>query len=150
MHHPRGVYCAKPNGGPPATAAFVEHSRQPLANGCDGLSMFGTTGETNSMTITERIDLIQALVDGGIDPQLTIPGVRLAEAVECRRCQRSRSEMYFQYVLETASNSWRNSGQVSVIEQIGDDVGENQYVGFGVVDHTCTGIGPANACIPPL
>jgi len=80
MHNPRGVYCAnltpfEPNGGPPATAAFVEHGLRLLANGCDGLSIFGTTGEANSMTVRERIDLMQALVEAGVDPQLILPGV---------------------------------------------------------------------------
>ncbi|MGB0123279.1 MAG: dihydrodipicolinate synthase family protein [Silvibacterium sp.] len=80
MHDPRGVYCAnitpfESHGGRPVAAAFVEHGLRLLANGCDGLSIFGTTGEANSMTADERMGLMQALIDGGVDPELVIPGV---------------------------------------------------------------------------
>jgi 4-hydroxy-tetrahydrodipicolinate synthase len=81
--NPQGVYCAnltpfEPNGGPPIAAAFVEHGQKVLADGCDGLSIFGTTGEANSMTVHERIDLMRALVDGRVDPKQIMPGVGCA------------------------------------------------------------------------
>ena len=79
MFEPRGVYCAvttpfEPGGGP-AHAAFVAHCGRLLANGCDGLSILGTTGEANSMTLEERMGVLEALVDAGVDPQRILPGV---------------------------------------------------------------------------
>ena len=98
MHNPRGVYCAnltpfEPNAGTPATATFVEHGLRLLANGCDGLSIFGTTGEANSMTVRERMSLMQALVDAGVDPQLILPGVGCAAIGDTAQLAKCALEM---------------------------------------------------------
>lgn len=43
-------------------ALLAEHSRWLLANGCDGLLVLGTTGEANSLSVTERTELLDRLV----------------------------------------------------------------------------------------
>jgi 4-hydroxy-tetrahydrodipicolinate synthase len=53
---------------------FVAHCRWLLANGCDGLAIFGTNSEANSLTVQEKIDLLDALLDSGIDPSRLMPG----------------------------------------------------------------------------
>jgi 4-hydroxy-tetrahydrodipicolinate synthase len=45
-----------------------------LAEGTDGLSVLGTTGEANSMTVAERVAVLERLVDAGIDPARLMPG----------------------------------------------------------------------------
>lgn len=37
------------------------HSKWLLANGCDGVLLFGTTGEANSLSLKERLDFLDAL-----------------------------------------------------------------------------------------
>lgn len=39
-----------------------------------GLAVFGTTSEANSLSVGEKVELLQRLVDAGIDPQRLMPG----------------------------------------------------------------------------
>ena len=58
----------------PDHAAFVDHCKFLLANGCHGLAPFGTTGEANSFSVAERMNAVDAVVEAGIEPDLLIPG----------------------------------------------------------------------------
>lgn len=60
------------------TARFVAHSKMLLADGADGLACFGTTSEANSMSVAERMDALDALIDAGISPSWLIPGTGCA------------------------------------------------------------------------
>lgn len=53
---------------------FVEHCRWLLSRGADGLAVFGTTSEANSLSVDERMQLLDTLITEGIDPQLLLPG----------------------------------------------------------------------------
>ena len=55
-------------------ARFAAHCRWLLANGCDGLAIFGTNSEANSLTVQEKIDLLDALLEAGVDPSRLMPG----------------------------------------------------------------------------
>jgi 4-hydroxy-tetrahydrodipicolinate synthase len=74
----RGVFAAAltPFGsdGAPDMARMGEHCRWLLANGCDGLAVLGTTGEANSLSLAERINILDGLVAAGIDPKRLMPG----------------------------------------------------------------------------
>jgi 4-hydroxy-tetrahydrodipicolinate synthase len=54
--------------------AFLTHCRWLLDQGADGLAVFGTTSEANSLGLGERVDLLDFLVDNGISPALLMPG----------------------------------------------------------------------------
>lgn len=56
------------------TPRFVAHCRWLLDHGCDGLAIFGTNSEANSLTVAEKIRLLDALVDAGVDPARLMPG----------------------------------------------------------------------------
>jgi len=45
---------------------MAAHCRWLLANGCNGLAVLGTTGEANSLGISERIAVIEGLAERGI------------------------------------------------------------------------------------
>ena len=45
---------------------MAAHCRWLLANGCNGLAVMGTTGEANSLGISERIAVLEGLVARGI------------------------------------------------------------------------------------
>lgn len=45
---------------------LLAHCRWLLAEGCDGLLMFGSTGEASSLTLDERRDIIDHLIGNGI------------------------------------------------------------------------------------
>jgi len=57
----------------PDADKLVRQCRWLLSQDC-GLAVFGTNSEANSLTVEEKIDLLDALVDGGIDPTRMMPG----------------------------------------------------------------------------
>jgi 4-hydroxy-tetrahydrodipicolinate synthase len=73
-----GVYAAVLT---PVTAALApdhdllgRHCRWLLGQGCDGLSVLGTTGEANSFSVDERIAIIEALLAAGVPAARLLPG----------------------------------------------------------------------------
>lgn len=74
----RGVYC--PVLTPfdrhynPDVDKFIRHSKNLLNQGCHGLAIFGTTGEANSLSVEERIRLLDALIKSGVPAELIAPG----------------------------------------------------------------------------
>ncbi len=48
--------------------ALVAHIKYLLNNGSDGICLLGTTGEANSLSLNERIEIIDSVVNAGIDP----------------------------------------------------------------------------------
>lgn len=59
-------------------ARFVANCQALLADGADGLAPFGTTSEANSLSVAERIELLDALIDAGIAADRLIPGTGCA------------------------------------------------------------------------
>jgi 4-hydroxy-tetrahydrodipicolinate synthase len=58
----------------PDRERFVAHCRWLLEQGVAGLAVFGTTSEANSLSAEERMGLLDALIAGGIRPELLMPG----------------------------------------------------------------------------
>ena len=58
----------------PDAARFVRHCKWLLAHGCSGLAVFGTNSEANSLSVQERMDLLDALVAGGVPAAQLMPG----------------------------------------------------------------------------
>lgn len=61
-----------PNLTPDATR-LVRQCRWLLSQDC-GLTVFGTTSEANSLSVDEKIDLLDALIEAGIDANRMMPG----------------------------------------------------------------------------
>ena len=78
LDRPAGVFAAVltpfDEAGAPDSAALALHCRWLLRNGCDGLSVLGTTGEGNSLSIEERLALLERLVSDGIPARVLLPG----------------------------------------------------------------------------
>ncbi|MCX7382327.1 MAG: dihydrodipicolinate synthase family protein, partial [Alphaproteobacteria bacterium] len=53
---------------------MAAHSKWLLANGCNGLGVLGTTGEANSLGISERITVMEGLVERGVPAAVMMPG----------------------------------------------------------------------------
>jgi len=61
--------------GAPDPDRFIEHSEWLLGDrGCTALAPFGTTSEANSLGIDERMDLLEELVESGVEPLNLMPG----------------------------------------------------------------------------
>ena len=61
--------------GSPDPDRFVEHAEWLMGDGgCTALAPFGTTSEANSLGIDERMDLLEELVESGMEPLNLMPG----------------------------------------------------------------------------
>ena len=58
----------------PNAGAFVSHCRWMLEQGVDGLAIFGTTSEANSLTVAERKMLLEGLLENGLPADKLMPG----------------------------------------------------------------------------
>ena len=47
-------------------AGTLDHTRWLLDNGCDGVLLFGTTGEGNSIALAEKMDFLDQLADSDL------------------------------------------------------------------------------------
>src|SRR5258706_12990830 len=52
----------------------VRHCRWLMKRGCTGLAVFGTNSEANSMSVEEKLELLDALVKGGVPAAALMPG----------------------------------------------------------------------------
>ncbi len=80
-HRIRGVWCATLTPldarGDIDRARFCDHVAMLFSAGVDGIAPFGTTGEGQSFSVTERRAGVDALIAAGIDPR------RIAPATGC-------------------------------------------------------------------
>lgn len=53
---------------------YIAFCHEVMGEGADGLAIFGTTSEANSLTLTERMDTTEALVESGIPAAKLMPG----------------------------------------------------------------------------
>jgi 4-hydroxy-tetrahydrodipicolinate synthase len=56
---------------------YIEHAKRMLDAGCSALAPFGTTGEALSIGIEERMAVLEAMIEAGIDPAKIVPGTGL-------------------------------------------------------------------------
>ena len=114
--------------GVPDADRFVEHAEWLLADGCTALAPFGTTSEGNSLGIDERMDLLDFMVEDGIDARQLMPGTgscALADAVTLTRhavdlgCGGVLMLPPFYYKQPSEEGLYRFFSEV--IEQVGDD-----------------------------
>ena len=68
----------------PDAERFISHCRWLLANDVS-LAVFGTNSEANSLSGHERADLLERLVDAGIDPRRLMPGTGCCSLTETVR-----------------------------------------------------------------
>jgi 4-hydroxy-tetrahydrodipicolinate synthase len=57
-----------------ATERFVAHCQWLLDEGAAGLAVFGTTSEANSLSLGERMESLERLIEHGISPDRLMPG----------------------------------------------------------------------------
>ena len=53
-------------------ARLVSHARQVLSDGCDSVTLFGTTGEGYGISKAERAAMLDALAGAGIEPATSV------------------------------------------------------------------------------
>jgi 4-hydroxy-tetrahydrodipicolinate synthase len=69
----------------PDPERYVRHCKWLLAHGCAGLAVFGTNSEANSLSVDERMLLLEALVQGGVPPEKLMPGTGMCALTDSVR-----------------------------------------------------------------
>ena len=112
----------------PDTERFVRHCKWLMRSGCAGLAVFGTNSEANSMSVDEKLELLDALVKGGVPPAVLMPGTghcALSDSVKMTReaarlgCGGVLMLPPFYYKGVSGEGLFRNFAEV--IERVGDE-----------------------------
>jgi 4-hydroxy-tetrahydrodipicolinate synthase len=112
----------------PDADRFVKHCRWLMKSGCAGLAVFGTNSEANSMSVEEKLELLDALVRGGVPAAALMPGTghcALSDSVKMTReavrlgCGGVLMLPPFYYKGVSDEGLFRNFSEV--IERVGDE-----------------------------
>lgn len=112
----------------PDSVRFVRHCKWLLESGCAGLAVFGTNSEANSLSVDERMLLLEQLVHAGIPPSKLMPGtgccalpdsVRLTAHAVALGCAGVLMLPPFYYKDVPEEGLYRNFSEI--IERIGDE-----------------------------
>jgi 4-hydroxy-tetrahydrodipicolinate synthase len=107
---------------------FVRHCKWLMRSGCSGLAVFGTNSEANSMSVEEKLELLDALVIGGVPADALMPGTgccALSDSVKLTReavrmgCGGVLMLPPFYYKGVSDEGLYRNFSEV--IERVGDE-----------------------------
>jgi 4-hydroxy-tetrahydrodipicolinate synthase len=110
----------------PDPRRFIAHCQWLLTQNC-GLAVFGTNSEANSLSINERIALLDALLSADVDPSRMMPGtgccaltdtVRLTEHAVKAGCAGVLMLPPFYYKDVSEEGLYRNFSEV--VERVGD------------------------------
>ena len=112
----------------PDAGRFVRHCRWLLKSGCAGLAVFGTNSEANSLSVSEKRKLLEALAAGGVSPSQLMPGTGHCALTDSIELTRAAVEMGcagvlmlppFYYKGVSDEGLYRNFAEV--IERVGDE-----------------------------
>jgi len=107
---------------------FVRHCKWLLRSGCAGLAVFGTNSEANSMSVEEKLELLDALVKGGVPAAALMPGTGHCALTDSVKMTREAVRMGcggvlmlppFYYKGVSDEGLFRNFAEV--IERVGDE-----------------------------
>jgi len=112
----------------PDPERFVRHCRWLLKSGCSALAVFGTNSEANSMSVSEKRKLLEALIAGGVPAASLMPGTGHSALTDSIEMTRAAVEMGcagvlmlppFYYKGVPDEGLYRNFAEV--IERVGDE-----------------------------
>ena len=114
--------------GAPDLDRFVEHCEWLLEEGCTALAPFGTTSEGNSLGLDERMEMLEELVDSGVDAKRLMPGTGACSVSDAIILTEHAVEMGCGGVLMLPPFYYKNPSEeglfrffAEIIEEIGDD-----------------------------
>ncbi len=112
----------------PDVDRFVRHCKWLMKSGCAGLAVFGTNSEANSMAVEEKLELLDALVKGGVPAASLMPGTGHCALTDSVKMTREAVRMGcggvlmlppFYYKGVSDEGLFRNFSEV--IERVGDE-----------------------------
>ncbi|MXZ80636.1 MAG: dihydrodipicolinate synthase family protein [Gammaproteobacteria bacterium] len=89
---------------------YLQHAQWLLERGMHFISPFGTTGEALSMSVRERINAVDCLVDGGVDPSRIMPGAGLCNFPETLELVRHALDRHCAAVMLLPPFFYKNAG----------------------------------------
>ena len=110
----------------PDVERFIAHCKWLLSQNC-GLAAFGTNSEGNSLSVEEKIELLDAAIEAGVDPLRMMPGtgccaltdtVRLTKHVVGAGCAGALMLPPFYYKNVSDEGLYRSYAEV--IERVGE------------------------------
>jgi 4-hydroxy-tetrahydrodipicolinate synthase len=111
------------------TPRALAHAKNMLAAGCDGVTIFGTTGEGPAFTVAERKALLESMIGDGIQASqiiVTTTALALADAIELGR-HAARLGVHRQMVMPPFYfNQPREAGVVESVSQVVRGIGDDQ------------------------
>lgn len=113
---------------------MVAHGRWLLANGCNGLAILGTTGEANSLGITERVAVMEGFVEAGIPAGVLLPGTGTTAITDTVFLTRRAEELGCRGALVLPPFFYKNPSQdglfayfSEIIQRVAGDIGIYLY-----------------------
>lgn len=114
--------------GAPDLDRFVEHCEWLMEDGCTALAPFGTTSEGNSIGLDERMEMLEELVDSGMDPKKLMPGTGSCSVADAIVLTEHAVDLGCGGVLMLPPFYYKNPSEeglfrffAEVIEEVGDD-----------------------------
>jgi 4-hydroxy-tetrahydrodipicolinate synthase len=113
---------------------MVAHGRWLLTNGCNGLAILGTTSEANSLGLSERIGIMEGMVEAGIPASVMMPGTGTPAIPDTVMLTRRAEELGCKGALVLPPFFYKNPSEdglfayfSEVIERVGGDIGIYLY-----------------------
>ncbi len=112
----------------PDTDRFVRHCKWLMNHGCSGLAVFGTNSEANSMSVDEKLELLEALIKGGVSASALMPGTGACALTDSVRMTAQAVKLGcggvlmlppFYYKGVSHEGLYRNFAEI--VERVGDD-----------------------------
>lgn len=111
----------------PDPERLVAHSRWLASRGC-GLALFGTNSEANSLSVDERLRLLDAVVEAGLEPKRMMPGTGCCSISDSARLTAHAVShgvggvlMLPPFYYKNVSDEGLYRSFAEVIERVGDD-----------------------------
>lgn len=111
------------------TPRALAHARRMLAAGCDGVTLFGTTGEGPAFTVAERKALLESMLGGGILASqiiVTTTALALADAIELGRHAARLGVHRQMFMPPFYFNQPREAGVIEAISQVVHGIDDDQ------------------------
>ena len=97
-------------------ARLFEHVDWLFGSGCHGVTLFGTTSEAPSFSISQRIETLEYLVRSGIDPETLMIGNGFTAGDDTHTVTRHALEIGCRYVLTVPPFYFKNLSDDGVVD----------------------------------
>ena len=120
MHQIKGIYCASVT---PFNSDYsinkqllLQHCNYLLSENVEGIAIFGTTGEANSLSQNEKLDAINYLIDNNIEPKKLLPGTGLNSIKDTISFTKAMAKLNVRGVLVLPPSYYKNISSQGIVD----------------------------------